>query len=86
MLFTHWSAAFCSPQQHELASSAERFTVVHDQSVIKLLVGKLRGRWSSHLWSRKLWNVTLHRSFQHAALPDHGVNALLLVPVGRPKR
>ena len=71
MLFTHWSAAFCSPQQHELASSDDRFTVLHDQSVMKLLVGRLRGLWSIRLWSRKLWNVHLHSSFQHADVLDH---------------
>ena len=85
MLFTHWSAAFCSPQQHERASSADRFTVVHDQSVIKLRVGRLRGRWRNHLWTRKLWNDRLRRFSKHADALDLGVNALLLVPVCRPK-
>ena len=46
MLFAHWSAAFGSPQQHELASYAERFTLVRDQSVIALLVGRLRGTYT----------------------------------------
>ena len=54
MLFTRWSVPLCSPQQHEFASSAERFTVVHDQSVIALLVGRLRGRWRNHLLTRQL--------------------------------
>ena len=85
MLFTHWSAAFCSPEQHELASSTEGFTLVRDQSVISLLVGRLRGRWRNHLWTRKLWNDRLHRSSQHADALDLGINALLLVPVGPPK-
>ena len=85
MLFAHSTAAFCSPQQHELASSAERITLVRDQSVITLLVGRLRGRRRNRLWSRKLWNVHLHRSFQRADVLDRGFNVLLLVPVGRPR-
>ena len=81
MLFTHWSAASASPQQHELASPADRFVLVRDQSVTALLDGGLRG---VIIWSRKLWNVHLHRSSQRADVLDPGVTALLVVPVGRP--
>ena len=51
-------------QQHELASSAEGFTLVRDQSVIAILVGKLRGRWRNHSGLRNSGTIacTVHPS------------------------
>ena len=96
MSLTNWSAAFCSPQQYELASSVDRSTVVRDQSVIKLLDGRLRGTIISGLASQVLSYLgerqtdlpeqfNSHRSSQHVDGLDHGVNALFLVHVGRPE-
>ena len=74
MLFTYWSAAFCSPQQRELASSADRFTVVRDQSVIKLLHGRLRGTIISGLASRQVLSYLGATPPQtHASERQHGV-------------
>ena len=75
MLLTHWSAAF-SPPQHEPASSAEGLTLVCDQSIIALPVGRLRGRRSTQLRLRKHWNDHLHRTSQRVDVLDHGVDVL----------
>ena len=65
-----------------MRTGTSEMALVRDQSVV---VGGLRGRWRNHLWTRKLWNDHLHRSSQRVDALDHGVNALLLVPVWRPK-
>ena len=82
MLFTHWSAVFASPQQHELASSADHFTVVRDLSVTALLVGRLLGEIISGLGNSGTFTCTVPS--QHADALDLGIDALLLVHVGRP--
>ena len=79
MLFTHWSAVFASPQQHELASSAD---VVRDLSVTALLVGRLLGEIISGLGNSGTFTCTVPS--QHADALDLGIDALLLVHVGRP--
>ena len=49
MLLTHWSAAFGGSRPHEPASLAGSFTLVLDQSIIVLLVGRLCGYFVNHL-------------------------------------
>ena len=81
MLLTHWCATLSSPLQHESASSAGCLTLLRDPNIIALLCG---GR-TNQLRLKRHWNVHLLRSFQRADVPHHGVNVLLLVPVGRPE-
>ena len=64
MLFTHWSAASASPQQHELASSADRVTLVRDQSVPALLDGRLRGVIISGLGNSGTFTCTVPLNMQ----------------------
>ena len=70
MLFTHWSVVFCSPQQHEVAPSADRFTAIHDQSVITLLVGRLRGEIISGLGNSGAFACTVPLNMQMYWITD----------------
>ena len=60
-------------------------TLVSDQSVIALLVGRLRGLLSIQLRLWKLWIDHLHRFSQRVHALDHGVNVLLLSGVPNKK-
>ena len=58
------------PQQHELASSADRFTLVRDQSVIVLLHGRLRGAIISGLRNSGTFIRTVPLSMQMYWIPE----------------
>ena len=64
MLFTRSAAPFASPQEHELALSADPFTLVRDNYVSALLDGRLRGVIISGLGNSGTFTCTVRLGMQ----------------------